>query len=85
MRNRRRFRQFVRILEATSAEVDDLKDKRSPDTAVTRVVNADADTLLCTDSVTVTELTNFVFTYENADHTGGTNWGESEWGAANVP
>lgn len=67
LRTARRARQFIDFIATTKSEVNDLRETRPPDTAVTQLRTVSEAGVVADDSVSVTEHTTFLIEYDNTN------------------
>lgn len=79
LRTARRARQFIDFIAITKADVSDLREKRPPDTAVTKLRTILEAGVVADDSVTVEEKTTFHMEYDNPNTGVGFSEYENEY------
>lgn len=71
LRTARRARQFIDMLATTREDVSDIKERRPPDTAVTKLRTVQEAGVALDDVVSVTELSEFLIEWDNPDTSPG--------------
>lgn len=71
---RRRQRQFVEILRSGQDDTEDIREKRPPETAISRVYNIDENGVGIGENVTVTSISDPGVRYEDTDRGYGTEY-----------
>ncbi len=64
--DRRRAEQFTELIVTQKEDISDLKEKRPPETAITRVYNINEDGVGLTDDVTVSTISTPAAKYGDA-------------------